>query len=594
MKRKRRKIILSVAMVLLLLAIVISFVLLYIYTDMFKSKATLFSKYIGQNIEKLEGWYEEEPNKEQRKYTTETQIKINYTENVGTPSESKQNPINFLQLKMEGQIDESKPYHDENIYLFNHDKKIAKMEYIQNQNTYGIKFSDLFNQYTLVDKENLPEVLTQIGFTEEEFIHIPDKTEWKKISTELFSFSEEEKEILQEKYVNPIISNMSKENFSYQKNQMIEIEDKKINTNAYMLTLTKEQLNTMYLNMLEKVKQEEIFLTRIDKIQTQLEQYHLEKATDLKEQFITKIEEKITEITRNNIGQDECKIIVYENNHITVRTKVQSPEYEICLDQLTDDEESYRQIFYQNNQKEKQWQFVSKCRKGEKSFYGKEIEQGNEKEYGLSINEKIEENHKINNIHLQYQNNTNKIEANIEQKRMEMEHLEEIKLDETNSISLDTLEEEQFKAVCNKVREGVENKIKEITTNVIKEEDLMSILEAIGIVQKNEFIQTAGITETERNRFNSRFEILQGEKLSGDDVLALMEAIKENLIEINVISDTELVLTLDRLNKNEEITKQLTSFIQNNKSKNYSAKIQYNKETGLVDSILLTLLEQTP
>lgn len=57
--RKKRKTILIISIILFILIIIVSLALLYINTDMFKSNATLFSKYIGQNLDNIETVYKQ-------------------------------------------------------------------------------------------------------------------------------------------------------------------------------------------------------------------------------------------------------------------------------------------------------------------------------------------------------------------------------------------------------------------------------------------------------------------------------------------------------------------------------------------------------
>lgn len=42
-------------------------------------------------------------------------------------------------------------------------------------------------------------------------------------------------------------------------------------TNAYVITITKEQLNDIFIKILEEISKDEMILIKIDKIQTLLE-----------------------------------------------------------------------------------------------------------------------------------------------------------------------------------------------------------------------------------------------------------------------------------------------------------------------------------
>lgn len=589
MPRKKRRTIIIVSILMVLILIVITLVFLYLTTDMLKSDSTLFVKYIGQNIENIQSTYqkiEEDEYKElleQNKYTTKTKVKINATEEIGTTSENTQNSINQLSLESNGQTDKVAQYNYQDIQILNNDKKIAQVEYLQNEAVYGVRFSGLFREFILVNQEKMKEMLEQNN--------LPNHTELNELKN-AFQFSEEEEQNLKNKYISIVNNNVAKENFSKQKNQSIEIDKKKVNVNAYTLTLTKEQMNHIYIKMLEELKQDEIILMKMDKLQTLLANYQTEEI-NLRQEFTKKIEELITNITKNNIGQEEAKITVYENYHNTVRTLIQNPEYEITIDVLSLTNQNGIQIAYQDIANKKEQILTYKKEEGETtaSFSKKEGEKTTQ--YSLVSNQKVEGNSCEKNIVAKYEDNSNRVEAIIEQKmNIINEFEEEIKTKEENYINLSELEEEQAQSIVEQVTNAVSKKVEELTTTTINIEDLREVLKIVGVVPSGQTIQGSGVTETEKKRFNSKFEILQGEKLEENDVLRLIEAIKENFVDMEIVSNTELKLKLDRLNKKEELATQLSDFIKANRNRKYNAKVEYDEETGLVSDILLIMLER--
>jgi len=128
-------------------------------------------------------------------------------------------------------------------------------------------------------------------------------------------------------------------------------------------------------------------------------------------------------------------------------------------------------------------------------------------------------------------------------------------------------------------------------SELVKIEDLKEVLKTVGLIKEKQNIEASGITETEKKRFNSNFEILQGEKLEYQAVLNLINAIKENFVEIEIVSNKQLKLKIDRTNKNEKVAETLTTFIEENKNRKYDAKVEYDEATGLVSDIVLIMRE---
>ena len=112
--------------------------------------------------------------------------------------------------------------------------------------------------------------------------------------------------------------------------------------------------------------------------------------------------------------------------------------------------------------------------------------------------------------------------------------------------------------------------------------------EGFGIINKQQNIEAGGITETEKNRFNSKFEILKGEELDNENVLKVVEAVKDNIINAQVDTNEEIKIEISRNESNQDIEKSLEEYIKKEKDKKYDIKIEYDEDTELVKYIIMT------
>ena len=316
MTRKKRRTILVLIILVVILIIAGIFTLLYLRTDLLKSNKTLFVKYIGQTTSHLQGYINKvsesdyKSRLEQSKYTTDTNIEINYSDGELTEEEASQNPINNLQINITGNVDKISNYRYNDIKLNQNDEEVAELEYIKNGSTYGIRFADLFRQYLLVDDNNLADLLEKLGYNSEESGNISNSLELEN----------------------------SISNVLQQSNQVIEIDGNNYTTNAYTLTLTKEQMYDFYLEILNEMKEDEIILSKIENLDAVLNTYYVALGQDkdytLVDRYTSFIDEKIQEISGNRIGQDERTITVYETDGITVRVEAGLGDYQITFDML--------------------------------------------------------------------------------------------------------------------------------------------------------------------------------------------------------------------------------------------------------------------
>lgn len=137
MTRKKRRTILVLIILVVILIIAGIFTLLYLRTDLLKSNKTLFVKYIGQTTSHLQGYINKvsesdyKTRLEQSKYTTDTNIEINYSDGELTEEEASQNPINNLQINITGNVDKISNYRYNDIKLNQNDEEVAELEYIK-------------------------------------------------------------------------------------------------------------------------------------------------------------------------------------------------------------------------------------------------------------------------------------------------------------------------------------------------------------------------------------------------------------------------------------------------------------------------------
>ena len=607
--RKKRRLILIISIVLVLLILLTLFALVYINTDMFKSNKTLFMKYLGQNTQNMNGVYTQisqksdyENSLEQSKYTVNTQINVNNTENLGTTEENTDNIINQLKIVAEGQVDKANQYNYQRMNLYNGENSLLGLEYIQNSNTYGLRFSDLFQQFLLVDNNNLQELFSKLGYSNEEISNIPNQIDFEQLGANQLEISEEEKETLSNRYIGIIENGISSQSFSKEQNQTIEIDGKSVQVNAYSVTLTKEQLNNMYLAILEQLKSDEIILGKLETIQAKIDQFNqlsqnsdsnLENGTEsLKDSFIGVIDETISQINQNNIGQDETTITVYENMKNTVRTAIQTSEYEINLDFLLTNGENFVQFSEDNNSNNITRTVSLTENDSDIELIISAVEGGKESTTTIRQDKEISGNTMKKNLSARYEDSDNRVEAYITQNYQTVTQFDEqMTLDDENSIKLNDLEQEQLQSLMTTVSEGVNGKMTELQNNINMQE-IQQVLVNVGLLEETQDMQTIQTTETERSRYNSQFEMLRGENLESERILNAINASQNYISNLEVISNTELRIILSRNGNNPDVVTTLQTFIDEHGRENYNIDVDYDEQTGLVNSLLLTIVTE--
>lgn len=616
MARKKRIAILSASIALTVLIIIGILIVLYLKTDAFKTKETLFAKYMLQNFDVLE-ILKENDNTEienmlsENKYTTNLEGKIEYTENKGTSSESKNSGVNNVKIQAKGNVDKTNNYKYYDISVVNSNEnsneKLAGLEYLQQDDTYGIRLNDIQQFVTTKGDDSK----TQMQSLDELIQKIDVKS--------ILEFTDEEKQTLANTYVGIIQNNISKDKYHKQSNSLITVNEKDVQTNAYYVSVTLEEFNNLYIKMLEQLSKDEIILSKIDKIESKIKENNSDYSGNLKDDFTQKINDKIKNIEDNNIGNDEVKITVYENKMKTVRTSIEKGTQKITLDfyngssaKLTTSEvkdvttEQFIKIEKQNNQTQNNT--VVEYKSTQDNAVKLDI--------NLNIEQTVQSDDIDKEIKLEMSNDKTDAIAKISNKINIVQEFDNQVTLEKDVVDMDKLTEQQSNAINNVLKNNVQKQISNILS-VASVNDYVKILQNLGLVSKDTIkLPSEGeITDTERKRFNSQFEFFASENLTADNIKELLNTTEGNFEDMKVLLKTgevqdldidklnsqkdgdeykknisEMVFYIKRNSNNEEKTKLAEQYLEKNKNDKYTVSIQYDSD-GLVSLIRAKIQE---
>ncbi len=601
MPRKKR--IATIVIVISFVIILLCAVLIYLLTatDVFKSDKELFGKYLFKTSENIENFFENYEQEELTKYTSQMKAKINYTADMNTTAEDNQNNLNNIILNVDSQVDKESNYDYKEIYIQNSDEKLAKLEYLKNNDIYAVRV-DGIKQFVAIKNQNLKDFSQKMGLSEDQINLIPNELDEKKIDFEKIKFTEDEKKQIANRYLKILNENVSKEKFSKQSNALITINGNDMNTNAYSLTLTKEQYNNLKIKILEQLKDDETILNKLELLKNETENIYKNANSDYKQNYINSIETTIKEIQDTNIGQEEVKISVYVNNKKTVRVIIDDKTTKTTMDFV--DKDNKNKVMELN---------ITKYDTVENSVIAtiKRENQDNNEKISISIESiKAEEVHKLemtlgntkksNNIikdfSISYNNGTNQLVFNVEDNIEKKENLEnKIELTKNNNIILNELEQNKASIIISKVLEKVLNQINSIQ-NKVNEEDINSILSMFSTGESIS-LGDGTITENEKNRFNAQFEFYEGDEVQLEDIQALLTALKDNTSKVEIISndkdDIKIKISVKSQKNDEKGIEQVKQLLESkdNKDKKYKVKVGYG-ENGLINAIAIVYVKE--
>ena len=602
-RKKRRAILISVILVILIIIATVC-VILYATTDMFKSNDVLFEKYARQLLDNLDDVLNEDHMAEMEeilnnnKLTSNTTATINYSENGDTS-----HPINNIQMNISGEEEKTTGYNYKDVTVTQNDETVAGLEYIEDGNIAGVRLNGI-RQYLSTNVENKDE--NEI-YNLYELIHtdIPG----------LLGLNSNEWNTLKEKYIGIIWGDIANATFSKQSGMVIEINGTQYNTNVYSITITKEQFNNIYIQLLEELEKDEIILSKIEALDNKLNEYHNfmqdGESSNLKQYFIDEIDNTIQNIQNFNIGNDERTISVFESNGMAISLSIDTEKDFTGLDVVNGEGSHFINIL--GNEKTKEGEAENSFDfKIEKTVATNDetltvqyntVQEGEEITNECSISRKME-NANVNsyvNFSRSVEQNTLEIAietiTNIVNDFAEKEEL----VENEDNIMIESLSDEQKESVRSNVEENINNQINTFL-QVVPLENINQMLINLNFMEEelDDISEDGSVTELEKNRFNSTFELFEGEHITKERIEELIDIAKEDLSDVRITNYKEqgneripldYRLVIERNIDNSELAENVIAYIEENYNEEFSVRLEYDETTGLVNNIYITVME---
>ena len=574
--KSNKKLIVIISIVVALAVASAVFAYLFLMTDIFKSNKELFSKYFSQNeqafqkITELKTVEVYENLKNENKYESNTNIKMIHSEG-GEIS----NPLNNLAVKLDVQKNNEEQYLYADGQILYEEEEYLEAEIIKEKETYGIRFTDAVKQFVSVrNDENLEAVMNNIGidvYQLQETINKIDENQLAENSQQL--------DELKNKYLNIIINTITNGTFSKQKNAMITYNNVTTKTNAYSLVLSSEQVQNMLIEVLNNVKNENEIL---EQFQTVID----------KESFVEEINETISWISEE-VDVPSIKITVYEQKQQTIRTVIEIGVHKITIENIEQNGELKTKINYLdlNETKQIDVEISKKNSEAQETFeITINVGEGEENYTIILLNQTQFTDSQIEfDTEISYKQNITTISLILENKVSKGNSFERKQtLGADNNITLNDLEEKRQIELIDVLKRIVPE-----TTS----ERIDLLMQKFGLeneenISQDDTTSEEQITQVEINKFNSKFEFYTGEQVSAENVKMLIDIVKNNLANYEIIDEeleeekVNIKLNIEKEKINEADANEVLEKIKD-RSK-YKVQIFYKETNGLIDYIEIT------
>lgn len=294
--------VLIITLVIILLLGCATFATLYFATDIFKSNKDMFYKYISQ-ISVGDTLVANKYSKYQERLKNEDNTNKG---NVSISVKGNNEEVINEEFDFETKSKPGEDFASAKIDMKQNDEKKLTIDYLRNEDLYGLRFEDVIKQYIVLENNNLKEFAQKLGI--ENTDNIPNKVEIQDKEV----MSEEEQKAIEQiltKYMNIAIEQIPNENYSKLKKESITLDDKELSADGYQLTINSDLLKEILINVLNSMKEDEEVYNLVSKL----------SETEFKlESYKETIQSSIDAISQENI-KINISLKVYKQGKKTVK-----------------------------------------------------------------------------------------------------------------------------------------------------------------------------------------------------------------------------------------------------------------------------------
>lgn len=581
MLERRIRTAIIILIVLMVLVGVVGTVL-YFTTDFLKSSETLFQKYISQNISNLAEVFNisaEEQNIDllnQSDYTESTTATLSYLESANDEEE-------VYNITEEGIIKNSEKASYRNIKANYGQQELVNIDLLEQNNMFGLRLANLVQQFVSVENASVSYFVSSMGYEGQYFSETMSKVD----IAGLLVFSEEELQTLTNTYANLIFSEISPDHYSSNRNAVITLNNgQSLTTNAYSLTLTKNEFDNIYKRVVNQAISDQIILGKIDQIDAKIKEagFNEPAGNSLKERYVAKLQEISNNL--NYEGTDTRQIIftVYQADGITVSSSIRTEEKRFTLDldhtngttlslkvETLTDEGTNTEIYSLGKANTENGNTRTATYTDETqttSIQMNTIQQ--EGQIAVEINFDYT-NDKITNLNVK--SNTNIAFGTNE--------AIPIYFNESNNILLNEYEGDRILSILDNLKGRFITSL-ENSQSVINTKLLNNIILIIDQREQKLAEEEQNNIELQKQRFNNQFILYEGEEVEYEYIQKLLQTASRNMSDYQVISGNQIRLMIEDGTENAAKANEVASAVSDRYT--YDVTINYSSE-GYVESI---------
>ena len=559
-------------------------ILLYLKTNLFRSKEILLKKYFSQNIEDITHLFDFSKQRENlnelltKNYTENTSLDISYI--------SSNEKVETFNIKEQGIINNSENTSYRKISCTNNDYDIIDVELLKQNEIYGFRLTNLIKQFVSIENNNLSTLVSSLGYNEK---YIEDKLNFSNIDLlNLLEFTDEEINKLKEKYVNLIFEGLNKNNYSSKSNSLITLNNgESVNTKAYTLIVDKNEFDNICKRVISKAIDDELILSKINKIDETIANIGIKNNENFQNRYKNKLQEIYNSLEYKGEDDKKIYITVYVIDDKVLRTFIKTEFIEYYIDKDTKKENAMSLKIIKLTNEGTDNKIFTLANKNNLEF---KFENNDNNCFEITLNNQNEENKLNVTSNISYKSDkipqiTILFETQYDFSKNDKSDVE---FENDKNIILNKYDKETLQAISDGLENIIIKKLEE-SNEKTKSNLLKNIIEFLNNKQQEKIDKRKEEFEEKKNSFNNKFLLYEGEKIEYENIKKLLYVVGKNMKKYEITENNKIRIYLEENKENTKKANEILSLLKENDL--YNVKMNY-LENGMLNSIDLSIYKE--
>ena len=333
--RRKSKVKLIIVM-MLIIAIMTTFLFLFFKTDFFRTKRSAFLRYFNNIPEALDLLKDEDllkysSEKKSSPYIRKATVTIQDSSNIANSE-----ILDKIRLQINEKTDNKNKKGNIEFDIYNGDNKLSNISYVQNKNTVGLYSEDVAKGYICINNSDLQRIATDAEVTE---WFVPNQISFVSIDEILKTSKNEKNRILN---VTKILSTDVPDNaYTKETHNQVTINNKIYTGTAYTLNLDSTDTAKLESDVLSKISQDSIlmdYITSKAKLLGFSNQYT--SINDLNKLM----KNRISDLQKDPSIANSLKIVTHEFKQENIETEIKTGDLNIVIQHVKGDSNEYASI----------------------------------------------------------------------------------------------------------------------------------------------------------------------------------------------------------------------------------------------------------